>query len=212
MSRVLSELPSPHGRVFAARAPRWLTRLLRLASLGFGCATLWFSAHDCSRMPVWSRWLTGALVPAFFLMALHPRGWARLSSVPFFRADEVGMCFPSHRNDERGRAPRWLFVPWEAISDVRVDRCFAGLDGSDADGTRPCAAFDVGATPDEVEEFFVCSLTTKRPARDGSVSVAFYVHSPPHPREIVRNLVALQGERRRPAAPGGTRGGAQTPA
>jgi hypothetical protein len=192
MNKLLAELPTPRGRFFAARAPLWLTRLLRLLSACFGCATLWFSARGWSDMPVWAQLLAGVLVPAFFLMAFHPRGWARLSSVPFFQADEAGMYFPSQRNNELGRASRWLFVPWEGISNIRVDRCFAGLEGSDADGSSPCAAFDVIATPDEIAEYFVAALTKEGPVPGVAVPVAFYASSPPLPGIVIERLLELR--------------------
>ncbi len=187
MNRVLSVLPVPGGDSYTALAPKWFTHLLRLVSLAFGLAVLWFSVHDWSSMPLWVQALACVLVPAFFLMAFHPRGWAQFSSTPFFHADDLGMYFPSTRPQVLGSTapPRWLFVPWENISNLRVDKAVT------SEGKSTCAAFDVVATPDEVSEFLYDALATKHFGGTGSTAVAFYLHWPPHPRKVVASLLEL---------------------
>lgn len=184
--RVVESVPPPEGEHYTAVAPVWFTTLLRAFSGAFAIATAWLSVGEWTTTPAWVRVLVCILVPAFLWMAVHPRGWARFSRLPFFHADARGMWFPSARNGHPGQPPRWLFVPWTDISAIRVDKV------NGPDGPTPCAAFDVIATPDEVSEFFVDELVSKRPAGGRSLAVAFYVNVPPHPRKVVERLLALE--------------------
>jgi hypothetical protein len=191
---VVASVPSPEGERYSAVAPVWFTALLRVLSAGFAIATAWLSIGEWNTMPGWVRVLVCILLPAFLWMALHPRGWARLSRMPFFVADARGMWFPSARNDHPGQAPRWLSVPWADISAIRVDKV------NTADGPTACAAFDVVATPDEIREFFDDDLVSKRPAAGRGVAVAFYVNVPPHPKRVVERLLDIEsGGRGRPS-------------
>jgi hypothetical protein len=84
--------------------------------------------------------------------------------------------------------PRWLYVPWENISDIREDK--AHYD----EYVMRCAAFDVVATSDEVDEFFF-NLIGRRRARRFSgnrVPVGFYICNilgVPRARKVVEIIV-----------------------
>lgn len=187
MNMILDTLPVRRGECYRVLAPRWLTLLLRLASAMFGLVTLWAAVRYWSEMPVWVNGLVCVLVPAFLIMAFHPRGWARFSTNPFLVADRRGLYFPSLRPRVLGQpAPvRWLFVPWSNVSNMREAKA------ASADGTCRCAAFDVYASADEVNEFFNPDLIDKRQTRPDHVPVSFYEHGIPHPREVLSRLRLL---------------------
>ena len=187
MNEIVDTLPPPDGETYRVLAPRWLTWLLRTLSAVFGVGTLWIAVRDWADMPLWVNVLVCVLVPTFFMMAFHPRGWAQFSSKPSLQADRRGIHFPSLTPPVLGRpaVSRWLFVPWAHVSNLRVDKAMT------VDGEFTCAAFDVVATPEEVEEFFNRNLMKPTQCVAGSVAVAFYDDGLPSPQEVVARLRAL---------------------
>jgi hypothetical protein len=183
--------------------PRWFLYSLRTFIALFVALTTWFSIQDWSAMPWGFRILACILIPSYLLLAFHPKLLSAWSSSPFFHADSLGMYFRSgvSSNTIRGRGSpdRWLFVPWENISNIK----FAWVNTSD--GASGGAAFDVIALPEEVAEFFYDDLVERNPPLRGRVSVAFYVNTPPSPRKVVESLLDLQKQHfhsfRRAASP-----------
>lgn len=180
---IVARVPPLQGDPLRARAPTWLTVLLRGVSGLFAITTAWLVVGTWSTTPTWVRALAALLVPAFLWMALHPRGWARLSRVPFFCADARGLWLPSRHLGPDSEPSRWLFLPWSEVSEVRVAKVGTG------DGTSGCAAFDAMLSPEEVREFFVGTIPTAADPR--CASVAFYVNAAPTPRTIVERLTKI---------------------
>lgn len=186
-NHVVSELPRPVGRHVTVTAPTWLTALLRVVSAGFSGLLLWLTVREWPQMPAWTIALATVLIPSFLLMALHPRGWVRMSTVPFLHADRDGMYVPSGRPQALGRkeTPRWLFIPWDNIASLGV--CTI----ASAEGRSRCGAFAVAATEEEVREFLHEGLIDPPAAPPGFVAAALYLHSPPGPKTVVESLRAL---------------------
>lgn len=197
MIRLLPEMPALLGDVYAPVMPRWLTNLLRLLFIGFAVITAWFSAHDWADMPVLFKVLVCILIPVFLFGALHPRGWAQLSVVPFFMADHLGMYFPhnyglvdaigKNAEDLNRQFKQWLFVPWENISNVRAEYLDIGQDGKTL-----CAVFDIQAFSPEFESYFVSKRWVDK--QTGSDAVAFYCNMPPSPRKVIQVLQEMMDE------------------
>jgi len=187
MNDVLNAVPSPEGQHYRVLAPPWLTRLLRLGSLAFGLGTLWLALRHWAAMPIAVNLLVCVLVPAFFLMALHPRGWAQFSTRPALVADRRGLYFPSLEPVVLGQPlrERWLFVPWSNVSNLREAKVMS------ADGACRCAAFDVAATAEQVREFFNRDLIGTNAASGDCTAVSFYEQALPRPREVISRLRPL---------------------
>ena len=189
-NEVVSEMPPLDGDCYVALAPKWFTFLLRFFTGSFTAMVTWFTVRGWSGIPLGFQILLCILLPTFFFMALHPKGWASFSIKPFFVANELGMYFPSHRKYVVGAPNRndWLLVPWENISNIRLDE-FSGYESM-----TECAAFDVRASVKEVKRYFIGTLDRRPESRlrvidletpTSKVSVAFYTHRPPHPRKVV---------------------------
>jgi hypothetical protein len=186
VNEIVDALPPVESDCYRVVAPRWLSALLQFFSALFGVGTLWIAVREWAGMPLWVNVLVCLLVPTFFLMAFHPRGWAAFSSKPSLQADGRGIYFPSQTPQVLGRpeTSRWLLVPWGHVSNIRVAKVMT------TDGKTLCAAFDVIATPDEVKEFFNDRLIDNAACREGSVPVAFYQDALPSPQEVVARLIA----------------------
>ena len=176
---IMAELPTPEGDYYTVMAPHWFAFPVRGASVAFGIAALWFIVPVWKEMPLWSLIIACIVVTSFVYVALNSKGWIRFLTTPLLHADHLGIYLPSHQSRTLGEkvSQRWLFVPWGNISDVRVDKTYDG----DCDGRSvvKCAAIDVVAASDEIDEFFF-DLTERRSNRSivvKKIPVGFYKRS-----------------------------------
>lgn len=200
MIKLLPEMPTLTGDVYAPVMPRWLTNLLRLLFIAFAVVTMRFSIHDWAEMPVFFRVLSCILIPGFLFFALHPRGWAQLSVKPFFMADQLGMYFPHNYNlvnaigknaeDLDRQFRQWLFVPWENISNVRTESLDIGNDGKTL-----CAVFDIKAFSPEFESYFVSKHWDDK--QTGNDAIAFYCNMSPSPRKVILVLQEIMARHKK---------------
>lgn len=148
------------------------------------------SMRSWSEMPVLAQIMVAVLTPLFLIVAIHPKGWAQLSTVPFLYADQSGMYFPSNNPRVLGKKYecRWLFVPWANISNLRVASVMT------SEGKQSCAAMDVVASKEEVNEFFCESLQGEQFVEPGFVAVAFYCNIPPRAKTVVARLKTIDAQ------------------
>ncbi|MEE2733251.1 MAG: hypothetical protein VYA55_20700 [Pseudomonadota bacterium] len=184
MNKVVASLPPVTPGCYAALAPKWFTYLARLITLLFCSVILVASIRSWDEMPLLAQILVVTLTTVFLIVAIHPRGWARLSMVPFVFADAQGMYVPSSNARVLGRKyePRWLFVPWENVFNLRVATLV------DSEGRQDCGAMDVRATDAEVQEFFYVGLEGEQSPEPDCVPVAFYCNIPPRAKTVVGYL------------------------
>ncbi len=183
MNETFPDMPSLRGDHYVHRTPKWLVTLFRL-SFGIGVIVLAaMSLRDWSVMPLGFRGLACILVPAFAFFALHTPMAIK------FLADNRGVFFPCNgllvaAAMPSKRSNRWLLVPWNNISNIRVTT-EVDHEGSSA----KCVAFDVIVSPDEQEEFFKHVGYPSDRTRNGSncLPVA-YSDFPPAPKTTVALL------------------------
>ncbi len=196
MCVVLPEKPTLTGDYYAPVMPKWFTCILRLLSLFFALGILWIGVHDWKDIPVWARLILIVLIPSFLFASIHEKGWAILSSNPFFMADKNGMYFKhkfadvteigGHATTENQRRKAWLYVPWISISNIRLEKIYLA-----GEGAVKSAVLDIkneGSAP--IDEFFGKGLVSN----NGTVTVVFYVNIPPLPSTIVSNLRELESK------------------
>jgi hypothetical protein len=146
-NRVADAVPFDAASSYVLETPRWLRTAMRLLMLAMGLALAVLSARDWGGMPFGARALVGVVAPSLALMALWPRPWRRMVKLV---AGATGIAFPCNEllvlSLRAQESPRWLLVPWENISGIRLAR-------EAADGNR-CVAFDVVVSAEERERFF----------------------------------------------------------
>lgn len=182
------EMPRLRGAHYVHRTPQWLVVLFRLA-FGIGSVVLAALAlRDWSAMPLGFRGLVCVLIPAFMWFAFQsPRALK-------FLADERGVFFPCNEllaaTVGRESSNRWLLVPWNNISNIRV------ATEVDHEGSSvTCVAFDVKVSPDEHAEFFQhVGYPSDRIRNEGNCLPVAYSDFPPAPKSTV---ALLQGMHRR---------------
>ncbi|MGZ8225218.1 MAG: hypothetical protein ACXWT3_01105 [Methylococcaceae bacterium] len=186
MNETFPEMPTLREEHYVHRIPKWLVVLFRL-SFGIGGIVLAaMSLRDWSEMPLGFRGLVCILVPAFAFFALHtPRAIK-------FLADDRGVFFPCNEllvaAIGRKRSNRWLLVPWNNISNVRL-ATEVDHEGSSA----TCVAFDVKVSPDEQTEFFQHVGYPSDRTRNGSNCLAVaYSDFPPVPKTTVALLQSMK--------------------
>lgn len=187
MIRELPARPDLSGDAFVFGMPVWLATVLRLV-IGAAAPTLaWLSVQDWERMPMPARGLVIVLVPALLGWALWPQAWR---GAICFVADRQGLYFPHHSQvihvAGRPEDPRWLFVPWARITQLRVARV-RGDDG-------PCVAFDIDAlSAAQREDYFrQVDAPDDRPRGAGSPLAVAYANRPPSPRVTLERLERLR--------------------
>lgn len=196
MNKILPEMPTLTGEVYAPTMPMWLAHGLRLFSLLFSLAVAWFGFHDWSNMPAFAKVIVCILAPAFFYFSLSSeKGWALYAKNPFFLADQSGMYFRhnqafttfmgNNNQNKKRNSQQCLFVPWSNIANIRVGKV-SGSDG-DVDG----AIFDVNASAKEIEAFFDASVKDKKPIQTDMQAVCFYQNMPPTPCKVVAHLQSM---------------------
>lgn len=192
-------MPNLGSEAYAPMMPKWATNMLRLLSLGFAVGSAWLAMQEWHRMPLFAQVIMAILPPAMLYAAAHPKGWATLSTVPFFLADRNGLYFKHKMADvthlgkdaESKNALRagWLFVPWEHISNIRIEKVRGN------EGTVSGGVLDVQASEDELKDFFGHWQYQK----SGEASVAFYVNIPPSPRTVVAQVQEMMGRYKKSA-------------
>jgi hypothetical protein len=193
MNKILPEMPTLTGEVYAPVMPMWLANSLRLFSLLFSLGAAWLGFHDWSNMPTFAKVIICILSPVFFFSALSSKkGWALYAKNPFFLADRSGMYFRhnqafttfigNNNQDKKHQSQQCLFVPWNNIANIRVSKVSAD------DGYIDGAVFDVNARAEEVKAFFDVDLKDKNPIQAGMQAVCFYHNMPPTPRKVVAHL------------------------
>jgi hypothetical protein len=182
MNEAFPEMPTLRGEYHVHRTPEWLVALFRAS---FGIAAIGLAAmslRDWGEMPLGFRGLVCILVPAFVFFALRtPRAIK-------FLADDRGVFFPCNAllvsAMGRERSNRWLLVPWNNISNVRV-ATEIDHEGSSA----KCVAFDVKVSPDEQAEFFQhVGYPSDRTRNRGDCLPVAYRDFPPVPKTTVALL------------------------
>ena len=185
LNETFPEMPPLGGDYYVHRTPQWLVALFRLSFGIGGIALAAISLRDWSEMPLGFRGLVFILVPAFAFFALQmPRAIK-------FLADNRGVFFPCNEllvaATDRERSNRWLLVPWNNISNIRV-ATEIDHEGSSA----KCVAFDVKVSPNEQAEFFqhVGYPSDRTQNGSGCLPVA-YSDFPPVPKTTVALLQSM---------------------
>lgn len=188
LNHITDAVPLDDTASYVLETPRWLRTAVRSLMLAMGLALAVLSARSWGDMPLPARAMVLVLAPAMTLVALWNRPWRSLIK---FVAHDLGIAFPS--NEQLVLSPhspagqRWLVVPWENISSIRLTR-------EVGDGSR-CVAFDVVVSPEEKEAFFrhVDTPRDRRVTSDALVSVA-YADSPPSLAKTHAALLSLKAK------------------
>lgn len=194
MNQRLPQMPKLEGEVYAPVMPKWAANLLRLLSLGFSVGAAGLGFYEWHHMPIFARVIVVILSPAMMIAAIHPKGWATLSAIPFFLADKDGLYFKHKMSGvthlggdaELKNALRasWLFVPWKHISNFRIETVRSN------NGFSKAGVLDVVASDEELKDFFGYWIYQE----SGEASVAFYANTPPAPRTVVNTLKEMMAK------------------
>jgi len=193
---VVAELPTPEGDYYTIMTPRWFAFMARVATASFGIAVIWFVVPVWREVPPWALFIACIVIIALLVIAINSKGWNRFLQTPLLHADQLGIYLPSHKPRTIGEkvSPRWLFVPWENLSNIRVDKAY--IPTCDERGVVSCAAIEVVATSDEVDEYFF-DLTERRSTRSivkKIVPVGFYIRNIiglPEVKEVVEKITMM---------------------
>ena len=191
MIRMLPEMPELVGDFYAPVMPRWFNNVLRFSLLSFGLAVAFLLLKGFDHMNVLEKVLLTILPVAFLFMAIHPRGLTGLSKTPFFLADIKGM-YLRHRmaeglevghlaEIENTKRKSWIFIPWTAISNIRVEKVSMGDDGYGSYSV----VFDLKGINRRDVEPFLLSIFHEHPP---DFSAAFYCSILPFPSNVAATL------------------------
>jgi hypothetical protein len=187
-NHITDAVPLDDPASYVLETPGWLRTGARLLILAMGLALAVLSARSWGEMPFAARAMVVVLAPAMTLVALWNRPWRKLVK---FVAYDLGIAFPSNEqlvlSSHTQPNLRWLLVPWENISNIRLAR-------EVGDASR-CVAFDVRVSAEERESFFrhVDKPRDGRTARDAFLSVA-YADSPPSLARTHAALLSLKAK------------------
>ena len=123
-------MPKPDGEFYAPVMPRWFNNLLRLIFALFGLGAAYMCLKGWGQTHVLLIIFLSIFSVVFVSLAIHPGGVARFSNTPFLMADRHGMYF-KHRmtgatelgpdaDNENAIRKKWIFIPWAAISNIRI--------------------------------------------------------------------------------------------
>jgi len=210
MNQRFPELPPLTGATVAYRRPWLLDMLFRVAlgGTGVGLGVLLF--RHWSGMESEQILIVAPFVVVLTLVAF-------MKNRTQFVADERGIFFPCNAMCTRIRpasSGEWLFVPWNRVSNIRLERSPVGR------RSAKCVAFDPEVSPDEVRDFFKYvtyagppdPTDTRRvealrsmvgflrranvPIAGPTVFTVLYTDKPPYPGGIVRKLRKLKEDPR----------------